>query len=209
PSSFRNFYTSINLLRILQKLTKRKTHRVLALVQWKASAVLKRAIKINHIGLQLYALKLLKSQIPYLGKKWRSSNMKVITAIFLHLRPCLRDDYLAGDVDVDVDEALAHEQKLRSLISSYHDHRYPDANGISGPANSEGADDENAASPHVDELDLILSISRRASYEGAMDPQIHHMVNANSLRSSLASEQLILDPNFMENYEEWLRMEVY
>lgn len=128
PSSFRNFFTTINLLRILQKLTKRKTHRILALVQWKASAVLKRAMKVNHIGLQLYSLKLLKSQIPLLGKKWRSSkcmnsqiqaypfvpntvlavigNMKVITAIFLHLRPYLKDDYLAGDVDVDVDEAL-------------------------------------------------------------------------------------------------------
>ncbi|KAI8585845.1 hypothetical protein BDZ88DRAFT_400610, partial [Geranomyces variabilis] len=129
PSSFRNFYTAINLLRILQKLTKRKTHRVLALVQWKASAVLKRAIKVSHVGIQLYALKLLKSQIPYLGKKWRSTNMKIITAIFIHLRPCLRDEYLAGDVDVDVDEALAHEQRLRAMIASYHAHRYPEASG--------------------------------------------------------------------------------
>ncbi|KAJ3016078.1 Factor arrest protein 11 [Thoreauomyces humboldtii] len=219
-SSFRNFYTSINLLRILQKLTKRKTHRVLALVQWKASAVLKRAIKVNHVGLQLYALKLLKSQIPYLGKKWRSSNMKVITAIFLHLRPCLRDEYLAGDVDVDVDEALAHEQKLRSLIASYHEHRYPEVIGTdvpnhapatasSGSAKDDGSEDNAQHQP--DELDLIISISRRASYEGATDPQIGLVGPATGNRRMHPDleEHLALDPNFMENYEEWLHLEVY
>ncbi|KAJ3131580.1 Factor arrest protein 11 [Geranomyces variabilis] len=222
PSSFRNFYTAINLLRILQKLTKRKTHRVLALVQWKASAVLKRAIKVSHVGIQLYALKLLKSQIPYLGKKWRSTNMKIITAIFIHLRPCLRDEYLAGDVDVDVDEALAHEQRLRAMIASYHAHRYPEASGEDGPTSGNGAGENGrAASPthsHVDELELILSISRRGSYEGASDPQMNRFAggpggsgSGNLLLPSAGSayEPLTLDPNFMENYEEWLRMEVY
>ncbi|KAI8817952.1 uncharacterized protein EV422DRAFT_590026 [Fimicolochytrium jonesii] len=222
-SSFRNFYTAINLLRILQKLTKRKTHRILALVQWKASAVLKRAMKVNHVGLQLYALKLLKSQIPYLGKKWRSSNMKVVTAIFVHLRPYLRDEYLAGDVDVDVDEALAHEQKLRSLIASYHEHRYSSLEGLSPAPATHSADEESATHSHVDELDLILSISRRASYQGATDPQIHAIAAASGTRngppsstSSTSSgsvmhayDQLTLDANFLENYEEWLRMEVY
>ncbi|KAJ3153323.1 Factor arrest protein 11 [Geranomyces michiganensis] len=223
PSSFRNFYTSINLLRILQKLTKRKTHRVLALVQWKASAVLKRAIKVSHVGIQLYALKLLKSQIPYLGKKWRSTNMKIITAIFIHLRPCLRDEYLAGDVDVDVDEALAHEQKLRALIASYHAYRYPEASGEDIAAAEDGAGENRGASPthsHVDELEFILSISRRGSYEGASDPQMQRFASHGGAGSSGSSnlfsssarasyEPLTLDPNFMENYEEWLRMEVY
>jgi len=54
-------------------ITKRKLHRILALVQWKTSAVLKRILRVNHVGIQLYALKLLKSQIPFLGKKWKSS----------------------------------------------------------------------------------------------------------------------------------------
>ncbi|ORY36842.1 hypothetical protein BCR33DRAFT_472176 [Rhizoclosmatium globosum] len=62
--SYRAFQTTAHLLRILQKLTSRKPHRLLALVQWKASAVLKRIIKVPSPPLQLPALKLLKSQVP-------------------------------------------------------------------------------------------------------------------------------------------------
>ena len=36
--------------------------------------------------------------------------MKVITAIYLHCRPDLRDEWLAGiDVDADVEESLVSE----------------------------------------------------------------------------------------------------
>lgn len=35
--SWRNFFSVINFVHILQKLTKRKTHRVLLLVQYKSS----------------------------------------------------------------------------------------------------------------------------------------------------------------------------
>ena len=72
--SVRNFETSICVLRILQKVSKHKLFRILPLVQWKSSAVLKRILKTSNPDLSLYALKLLKSQIPYLGKKWRQSN---------------------------------------------------------------------------------------------------------------------------------------
>lgn len=34
---WRNFFSAINFLRILQKLTKKKTHRILLLVQYKSS----------------------------------------------------------------------------------------------------------------------------------------------------------------------------
>lgn len=35
--SWRNFFSIVNYLRILQKLTKRKSHRILLLVQYKSS----------------------------------------------------------------------------------------------------------------------------------------------------------------------------
>ncbi|RUS21016.1 hypothetical protein BC937DRAFT_93836 [Endogone sp. FLAS-F59071] len=70
---WRNMFWSINFLRILQRLTKKKTHRVMLLVQYKSSAILKRILKVSHPMLELYTLKVLKSQVPYLGKRWRSS----------------------------------------------------------------------------------------------------------------------------------------
>ncbi|GAA5980477.1 hypothetical protein JCM10908_001665 [Rhodotorula pacifica] len=123
--SWRNFFSTINFVHILQKLTKRKTHRVLLMVQYKSSAILKRILKVSHPTLQLFVLKVIKSQVPYCGRKWRQSNMKVITAIYLHCRPDLRDEWLAGiDVDADVEESLPHEQALRSLVRFFNTQHY-------------------------------------------------------------------------------------
>ncbi|KAL3422395.1 transmembrane hyphal anastomosis protein ham2 far11 [Phlyctema vagabunda] len=124
--SWRNFYSTINLLRIMQKICKNKAHRNLLLVQYKSSNILKKSLKIPQPELRLYTLKLFKNQVPYCGRKWRQGNMRVITAVYLHCRPELRDDWLAGsDVDAEVEEALPLEQALRSLTHWYNIKRYP------------------------------------------------------------------------------------
>lgn len=94
-SSDRNFFSAITLLRILQKLTKNDAIRIQSLVSWKSGTVLKRVLKTNHSQLQLYALKLLQCQLPYLGRKWRSNSMRVISLMFLRLRPYMLDESLS------------------------------------------------------------------------------------------------------------------
>lgn len=137
--SFRNFFAGLNFTRILQKLTKRKIHRILLLVQYKSSAILKRTLKVPHPDLQLYALKVIKSQVPFCGRKWRQSNMKVITAIYLRCRPDLRDEWLSGaDVDGDVEESLPQEQALRSLIKYYNQTRIGLPSALPSPAAGAG-----------------------------------------------------------------------
>ena len=37
----------------------------------RAQAILKRILKVSHPLLQLYVLKVIKSQVPYCGRKWR------------------------------------------------------------------------------------------------------------------------------------------
>ncbi|KAG0055699.1 Factor arrest protein 11 [Gryganskiella cystojenkinii] len=124
----RNMFAIINLLRVLQKMTKHKTHRVLLLVQYKSSAILKRLLKINHPELQKYVYKALKSQVPFLGRKWRSTHMKVITGIYIYCRSNLRDDWISGaDVEKDLEDALPTEQQLRNMIRHYHDRVHPNA----------------------------------------------------------------------------------
>ncbi|KAH7105672.1 hypothetical protein BKA62DRAFT_690518 [Auriculariales sp. MPI-PUGE-AT-0066] len=122
--SWRNFFSSINFLRIVQKLTKQRSHRILLLVQYKASAIMKRILKVQHPMLHLYTLKLIKMQVPFCGRKWRQSNMKVITAIYLQCRPELRDEWLSGTEVEDVGDAHAQEQALRMLIKFYNTKRY-------------------------------------------------------------------------------------
>ena len=128
--SFRNFFSAINYLHIMQKITRDKAHRCLLLVQYKSSAILRKGLKIPDPHLRFYTLKLFKSQVPYCGRKWRQSNMRVITAIYLYCRPELRDDWLAGsDVDAEVEEALPLEQALRGLTHWWHLRRYKDVMG--------------------------------------------------------------------------------
>ncbi|OAP64555.1 hypothetical protein AYL99_00527 [Fonsecaea erecta] len=156
--SFRQFQTSIHLLRVLQKLTRGKAHRILFLVQFKSSQILRRVLRVPDPTLRLYVLKLFKSQVPYCGRKWRQSNMRVITAIYLHCRPELRDDWLAGmhdaNVEGEVDEAVPLEWALRGLTFWWQKRRYPDVTrkGKKGSVpKAEGDLDENEV--RLDDID--------------------------------------------------------
>lgn len=56
--------------------------------------------------------------------------MRVITAVYLHCRPELRDEWLSGsDVDAEVDESVPLEQALRALTHWWNLRRYPEAMG--------------------------------------------------------------------------------
>ena len=125
--SRRNFFSLINYLRVMQKICKNKAHRNLLLVQYKSSTIIRKSLKVPQPELRLYTLKLFKGQVPYCGRKWRQGNMRVITAVYLHCRPELRDEWLAGsDVDADVDSALPLEQALRGLTHWLNLRRYPE-----------------------------------------------------------------------------------
>jgi hypothetical protein len=123
--SWRNLVTVINYLRILQKVCKGKAHRNLMLVTYKSATYLKKALRVPQKELRLYTLKLFKNQVPYCGRKWRQTYMRVITAVYLHCRPELRDDWLlSADVDADVEMSVPMEQSLRSLTHYYNLRRY-------------------------------------------------------------------------------------
>ena len=134
--SFRQFQTSIHLLRILQKITRSKVHRIRLLVDYKSSQVLRRILRVPEPTLRLYVLKLFKSQVPYCGRKWRQSNMRVITAIYLHCRPELRDEWLAGmhdsNVEGELDDAVPLEWALRGLTHWWQKRVYGDVMKIRG-----------------------------------------------------------------------------
>ena len=94
---WRNMFSCINLLRVLNKLTKWKHSRIMMLVVFKSAPILKRTLKVKHAMLQLYVLKLLKMQTKYLGRQWRKSNMKTMSAIYTKVRHRLNDDWAFGN----------------------------------------------------------------------------------------------------------------
>ncbi|XP_076262128.1 striatin interacting protein isoform X2 [Rhynchophorus ferrugineus] len=125
PYSWRNMFSCINLLRILNKLTKWKHSRIMMLVVFKSAPILKRTLKVRHAMTQLYVLKLLKMQTKYLGRQWRKSNMKTISAIYGKVRHRLNDDWAYGnDLDARPWDFQAEECALRASVDRFNNRRY-------------------------------------------------------------------------------------
>jgi len=128
---WRNMASCVNLLRVLNKLTKWKHSRIMMLVVFKSAPILKRTLKVKHAMLQLYVLKLLKMQTKYLGRQWRKSNMKTMSAIYTKVRHRLNDDWAFGnDVDSRPWDFQAEECALRSAVDRFNNRRYD--RGIGG-----------------------------------------------------------------------------
>ncbi|XP_054722125.1 striatin-interacting protein 1 homolog [Uloborus diversus] len=125
PFCWRNLFSCINLLRLLNKLTKWKHSRIMMLVVFKSAPILKRALKVKHAMMQLYVLKLLKMQTKYLGRQWRKSNMKSMSAIYTKVRHRLNDDWAYGnDLDARPWDFQNEEFILQSNINHFHNRRY-------------------------------------------------------------------------------------
>uniref|UniRef100_A0A8C2CHZ8 Striatin interacting protein 2 n=1 Tax=Cyprinus carpio TaxID=7962 RepID=A0A8C2CHZ8_CYPCA len=122
---WRNLFSCINLLRILNKITKWKHSRTMMLVVFKSAPILKRALKVKQAMMQLYVLKLLKIQTKYLGRQWRKSNMKTMSAIYQKVRHRLNDDWAYGnDIDARPWDFQAEECALRECIEKFNMRRY-------------------------------------------------------------------------------------
>jgi hypothetical protein len=118
---WRNLFSCINLIRILQKLTKWKHSRIVMLVVFRSAPILKRALKIRHPMMQLYVLKLLKVQTKYLGRNWRKNNMKIMSAIYRHVRHHLHDDWAFGnDLDAKPWDFQTEEFALKNCMERFN-----------------------------------------------------------------------------------------
>lgn len=67
------------------------------LIIFKSAPILKRALKVKNAMMQVYILKLIKLQTKYLGRQWRKSNMKTMSAIYNKVRHRLTDDWAFGN----------------------------------------------------------------------------------------------------------------
>lgn len=122
---WRNLYSCINLIRILQKLTKWKHSRTVMLVVFKSAPILKKALKVRHPLMQLYVLKLLKVQTKYLGRNWRKSNMKIISAIYRRVRHHIHDDWAYGnDLDAKPWDFQTEEFALKNCVEKFNTLHY-------------------------------------------------------------------------------------
>jgi len=120
--SKRKFFSLVNFLRILQKLAKRNHHRSLLLVKYSAQLHVKRLLAFDNPWIRRYGLKLIKNFTKFLGRKWRqvTSNMKLISDIYMHIRPLYMDDWLSTTL-LENDHAAEFEEEERQMQQKLHE----------------------------------------------------------------------------------------
>merc|ERR1712181_48974 len=75
-------------------------------------------------------LRVLNKQTKYLGRQWRKSNMKTMSAIYTKVRHRLNDDWAFGnDVDSRPWDFQAEECALRSAVDRFNNRRYDRGGG--------------------------------------------------------------------------------
>ncbi|CAK5262962.1 unnamed protein product [Mycena citricolor] len=202
--SWRNFFSLINFAKIVQKLSKSRGHRIWLLIQYKSSPVLKRALKIQHPMLQLHILKIIKSQVPFCGRKWRQSksNMKIITSIYLNCRPDLRDEWLSGTEVEDATDAQAQEHALRHLVKFYNNKRYGPVATQHGPQHRRSG----SMSHHLEGLHPgpELGLERQDGTNNIINPDVFPPVRSQAADPRNFLPYITEDIAFEEEYEDYL-----
>lgn len=156
--------------------------------------------------MQLYVLKLLKMQTKYLGRQWRKTNMKIISAIYGKVRHHLGDDWAFGnDLDARPWDFQAEECTLRTCVDRFNNRRYYSqiTNGIRFPdqnvnnQNQQNLNGENGGGFNSNENEFNLNnIINSGTF-----------ADVNGIGSS--DESFELTNEFKKNYEMWLKEEVY
>uniref|UniRef100_F1KTD6 Protein FAM40B n=1 Tax=Ascaris suum TaxID=6253 RepID=F1KTD6_ASCSU len=185
---WRNVFSTINLLRVLNKLTKWKHSRTMMLVVFKSAPILKRSLRVRLAVFQLYVLKLLKVQARYLGRQWRRSNMEIMSAIYSKVRHRLNDDWAyANETRSKSWDFQSEEAALKTAVERFNSRRYSHLYPAFALEPSE------APSPGDTYLDTV-------------DLREFEPVD-NSVQSLLGAPKE-LSERFKRNYERWVDHEV-
>eukprot|EP01028_Stygiella_incarcerata_P004075 TRINITY_DN184_c7_g1_i2.p1 TRINITY_DN184_c7_g1~~TRINITY_DN184_c7_g1_i2.p1 ORF type:complete len:806 (-),score=231.14 TRINITY_DN184_c7_g1_i2:1557-3974(-) len=120
----RNMFTAINLLHVLQKATKNHESRILVLKKFKAHAMLRKVVMAGQECVATYALKLLKSLVPYLGRRWRVGHMSLVSMIYRKVRLDVGCDWLDQRESVDEDAVNEMEKKEREVVFEFNRRNY-------------------------------------------------------------------------------------
>lgn len=189
--SIQSTRTITSILRILQKLTKRKPNIIKnALCRGQTIVWLKRVVALQIPLPRLYALKLVKSQAKYLGHQWvkKYTCFSLLTEVYLYVRPELDDGWLHYEDD-DLNKPTSQDSVERIIfgeMQAYHRKHYFDSPFGSAKPLPAGAsmicEDRKELSSDL----FILDGGRLANMYSALK----------------------LDPvNFSKQYEKWLDAE--
>lgn len=156
--SNRYFYTTINLVQVLRRIITGKTQRIIIVAELPPQT-LRKALSVYQKDVWEIVLEIFKEEVPFNGRKWRYNNMNLVSAIYLHCKTKLRDDWLVGgDVNQEVDDAHSQEIAIRALIQFYNN-RIVDEAG-KGTKSASAENELNFFSLELESLSLDPPASR-------------------------------------------------
>lgn len=116
----------IVLTDICKLMVEEKPIRIVAMSEVSLHA-LKQMLAIYNQDLWVNTLALIKFQVPFTTKKWRCSNMDIISAIYMYSDMKLYDSWLSAPETYDAEIATKKEENLRRLIEIYNRRRFGSA----------------------------------------------------------------------------------
>lgn len=199
---WRNVFSCINLLRILNKLTKYKRSRVMMLVIFKSAPILKKILRVKQSMLQLYALKLLKMQTRHLGRQWRKTNMSTMSAIYQKVRHRLNDDWAFGnEQETQAWDFQSDECTLRAKIDAYIQRCYK-SNEETNLNLTQQQQQQQTNNPNNNTTNNSIGNNNNNNNNFDYTP-------TDNSPFSYLSKKVDLPENFENNYEQWLNEEVF
>ncbi|KAF2074944.1 hypothetical protein CYY_003730 [Polysphondylium violaceum] len=126
--NWRNYFSTICILRIIQKIIKHHPPRIYSLPLTKSANILKKYIQLDQLHqkplIRYYSLKVMKSLVPYLNKKWKQNNMKAITDIYLYVPIHINDHWLTNQSQLSDHDQNIFESNIQERIEEYHKSNY-------------------------------------------------------------------------------------
>jgi len=113
------------LLKLMYKLCNRSPERIRSfLIQYKAPFIMKRIFNnFEDPECQKAALKLLKVQVKFLHRKWKSGNMKVVSSIYDLIPIKKMDDWMAPE-STETDTDSLSQDDIRKINNDFNYYNY-------------------------------------------------------------------------------------
>jgi len=169
------------MLKLLYSLCSKYPQRIKDfLVQYKAPLIMRKIHnKFPDEEIKHRTLKLIKIQVKYMPKRWRETNMRIVTAIYNKLKLSSKDDWLMFEGWNPNEEKGLTQDEIRNLNNEFNTKFYP----LIG---------ENGVLISSEDKDL-LPIEKTATEKWIMKEY----------------NKITLDEDFCKNYEKWLEENVF
>ena len=144
------------MLKLLHCLCSKYPERIKGyLVQYKAPLIMKKLYnKFADEDIKLRALKIIKAQVKYMPRRWRETNMKIITAIYDKVKLSVQDDWLMWEGWSPQEDKGLTQDEIRNYNNEFNARHYSSVEEARPAKPSGGPNPESWISSEYNKIQL-------------------------------------------------------